>query len=160
MTTSVVTILSQIATLERMITSPDTHRAMKAYDNIPLTIAVAQMPCFINFPKALTENVLVSSDEKGREFHEVRNYSLNLYHSAYGSGINEEKSGLLLPYFEEVYKLFGGYPHLAVLPGIIDARIISDSGVGTANYAGNMYYAISFTLKVTNRVRRTLSPAD
>lgn len=158
--TDVAGVLTQIATLQRMIIAPETSRPVKAYDAIPLTIAVAQCPCFVNFPKNLVENRLVGSDQSGREFWEIRNYALNLYHSSFGTGANEEKSGLLVPYFELVYALFGKYPHLNSLPGIVDAILTSDTGVGTATYVGNSYYAISFILKVTTRVRRPLSMSD
>jgi hypothetical protein len=160
MTTGVSEILTRIATLERLITSPETTRAVKCYDQIPYTLSSAQCPAFINFPKGLIENRLVGSEDAEREFWEIRNYSLVLYHSSYGKGANEEKSGLLVPYFELVYDLFGRYPHLDSMSGVIDAQITTDSGVGISTYVGNQFFAVSFNLRVTTQVRRLLASAD
>lgn len=153
-------VLKQIALIQREIISIETARAIKAYENIPLTMAVAQMPCFVNYPGTMQSNNIVGSDENAREFWEIRDYRMVLYHSAFGTGTNEEKAGLLVPYFELVYAKFGSYPHLKALGGIVDALIVSDSGTGTSNYVGNAYYAISFNLRVTRRVRRILDDVD
>jgi hypothetical protein len=157
---NVTGVLAQIAVIQREIISPDTLRACKAYGNIPLTMAAAQMPCFVNFPSPLQSNTLVGSDEMAREFWEVRDYRMVLYHSPLGAGTSEEKSGLLVPYFELVYSKFGSYPHLKGIGGVVDAIIVSDTGTGTSGYVGNMYYAIGFTLRVTTRVRRLVDDID
>ncbi len=153
-------ILSRIAEIEREILSPDTGKVCIAYDNIPGTLTASQMPCFVNYPRQLIKNDLVGSDERGRTFLETRNFGLTLYHSPVGTGANEEKTGLLVPYFELVYSKFGSYPHLKALEGIVDALITNDSGTGTATYSGTEYYAINFNLQVIRRVRRLLDEID
>lgn len=156
----VVSILAQIATIEREMLIPTSGSAILAYDNIPVTISAAQMPCFVNFPGMLLSNILEGSDEVGREFIETRNFTLHLYHSPFGTGANEEKSGLLTPYFELAYITFGAYPHLKAHPEIVDASLVSDTGTQLIEFAGTMYYGIKFTLRVTRRVRRGLAKTD
>jgi len=158
--TGVVSILTQIAVIEREILIPVSGSAMLAYANIPLTISAAQMPCFVNFPGALLSNVIEGSDEDAREFIESRIFTLNMYHSPFGTGAGEEKSGLLTPYFELVYTAFGAYPHLKALPEIIDAVLSADTGTVLVEFAGAMYYGIKFTLRVTRRARRGLAQSD
>jgi hypothetical protein len=150
-------ILTQIATLERTIINPVSGSACRAYDNIPYTLTAAQMPCFVNFPRQMTSMNLMGSDEKGREFSELRNFELRFYLVPYGTGAEEEKSGLLIPWIELTYVTFGAYPHLKGLNGIMDSKMLSDTGVTVVEWAGNRYFGLSFTLSVLRRVRRLLN---
>jgi hypothetical protein len=156
----VADILARIAEIEREILSPVTGKAVKAYANIPQSVPPSDMPCFVNFPGALTENSLFGSDEVGREFTETRNYNLVFYLDPVGTGTNQEKSGLLVPYFELVLAKFGSYPRLKVLPEIQDAVITADSGTSQVTYNGDAHYGIRFVLRVTRVVRRLLSSTD
>ena len=156
----VVSVLAQLAVIEAEIVSPDTGRPIKAYSNIPLTIAAAQMPCFVNFPGNLISNEERSSDADGREFWEVRDYNLVLYHSPFGAGTNEEKAGLLAPYFELVMAKFMSYPLLKGVGEIEDSTISSGTGTVTVSFLAQQYNGIRFTLRTTRRVRRRLSITD
>lgn len=153
-------VLVQLATIEKEILDPVSSKALYAYDNIPYTLAAAQMPCFVNFPGNLISNVLDGSDEFERYFIETRNYLLNLYLFPYGTGTNQEKSGLLTPYLELVYETFGKYPHLKAHPGILDAQLVNDTGTSILNYVVNQYFGIQFTLRVSSRVKRLLASTD
>jgi hypothetical protein len=156
----VVTILGQIATIEREIIVPTSGSAPYAYDNIPHTINMGMMPCFVNFPGPLISNILDGSDQDGREFYEIRNFNLAFYLAPLGAGINEEMAGDLAPYFELVYTKFGQYPRLKASPEIVDAVITGDSGTTQLAFIQTTYYGIRFTLKVTRLVRRILSNSD
>ena len=153
-------VLTRIYQLETRMINPVSGSPIFAYDNIPYTISVADMPLFVNFPGSLVSNTMIGSDEVGREMREVRNYNLVLYHSPYGSGIEGEKLGLLRPYFDLMYTLFGLYAHLDDLDGVIDSLLTGDGGAGTVTFSGQTYYGIKFTLQVVTRVRRLYGPND
>lgn len=154
MSAEVENILPQLASIQREIIDPVSNRAIVAYDNIPYAISVADMPLFLNFAGALTANDIVGSDSEARTFNERRNYRMVLYHSSFGSGVEGEKYGLLAPYFKLVYDKFGAYPHLKNLGGVLDAKLISDGGMQTVQFAGQTYYGISFVLQIISKTRR------
>jgi hypothetical protein len=160
MSAEVASVMAQLAVLQREILDPVTGDAITAYANVPYTTSVASMPCFINYAGPLSSNTVIGSDDNAREMREVRMYEMVFYHSAYGSGIEGEKVGLLLPYYQLVYEKFGAYPHLKNLGGIIDAVIASDSGMGTVTFVNQTYYGTRFRLQVTGRVRRVLGTND
>ena len=153
-------VLARLAQIESEIIDPASGSACVSYENVPYAVSVANMPLFLNFIGPLTQKIWEGGDENAREYNEVRNFNVVLYHSAYGSGIEGEKMGLLTPYFELVYAKFDSYPHLNALDGVMDARITSDAGVGTVQFSNQPYYGIRFTLQVTTRVRRVLSARD
>ncbi len=152
--------LAQIASIEREIIDPVSGKAIYAFDNIPYVLNVRDMPLFVNFPGPLKSNDLAGSDEEAREFNESRIIYLNLYHSAYGTGLEQEKSGLLTPYFALVYSVFGKYPHLKQMSGAMDSRLIEDSGTTVLKFNGQDYFGIRFSLRVTTRIRRPLDEAE
>lgn len=157
---SLVSILSSIASIEREISSPVSGSAIYAYENIPHTMAMGQCPCFVNFPGPLTGNSVYGSDEMGREYLEIRNINIRLYLSPFGTGVSEEKTGELVPYFDLVYNAFGKYPRLKNCPEVIEALLVGDTGVTQVVFLGTTYYGIGFTLKVTRLSRRLLSNTD
>ena len=114
------------------------------------------MPLFVNFVGALTESEMIGSDEDARTFNDTRTYSLTLYHSPYGAGVEGEKMGLLTPYFAKVYDAFAKYPRLKLLGGVLDSAIVADSGMTIVNFVGQQYYGVRFTLSVTSKTRRLL----
>jgi hypothetical protein len=161
MTAEVYEVMAQLAIIQREIIDPLSNKNMISFDNAPYTISVADMPLFVNFPGPLNMNQLAGSDEKGREFNETRIYTMNLFHSAVGTGIEGEKIGLLTPYFHLVYNKFGQYPHLKALAGVMDAKLIADSGInGNLQFSGQKYFGIRFSLQVLSRTRRTLGEGD
>lgn len=153
-------VMDRLAQLEQTIIDPVSGSALIAYNNVPYTISTADMPLFVNFVAPLTNNEQIGTDDAGREMRETRTYNAVLYHSPYASGIEGEKLGLLRPYFKLVYILFDGYPHLNSLDGVIDAKIVSDSGMGTVIFANQVYYGIRFTISVSTRVRRLYKDGD
>ncbi len=154
-------VLPQIAIIQREIADPTTGNLLKAHDNVPNSITVADMPLFVTFVGALVSSTLDGSDSKIRDFLEVRNYRMILYHSALGTGAPGEKLGLLLPYFDLVLNKFGSYPHLKRLAGIVNAQITGDSGMeNSMKFANVPYYGIDFTLQVTGHVYRKLAAGD
>lgn len=157
----VVTVLASIAAIQRNIIDPVSSGSIVAYDNAPYTISAANMPLFITLIKPLTRNELRSEgDGFGRDFIDTRSYDMILYHSPYGSGIDEEKIGLLSPWFDLVYTEFGKWPHLNDTDGIIDALIVADSGASVQEYVGQKYYGIRFSLQVKRRTRKLLGKGD
>jgi hypothetical protein len=154
-------VAAAIASVEGMIISPDTGGPVLAYASIPLSVPTANMPCMINFPGRMIENRLLGSDGfQGREFMETRMWDLVLYHSPMASGTPEEKSQLLVPYFELVYVQFGLYPRLNATQGVKDAMLVGDSGVATVEHTGNQFWGIRFQLRVSRQVRRLLAESD
>jgi len=154
MTAEVQNVMAQLAAIETEIVDPVTSGSIYAYPNVPYTISAVDMPLFVNFAKNLISNQVAGSDERGREFQEVRNYDLVLYHSPYGAGVEDEKLGDLQAYFKLVYDKFGGYPHLKQLGGVMDALITQDSGMSIVEFGGQHYFGIRFTLRVTASIRR------
>ena len=148
--------MTQIASIQRGITDPITGRALVAYGNVPYTISAADMPLFVNIVGALTRNVLAGSDSRAREFNETRLYQMTLYGGAYGTGVEGEMLAKLTPYFSLVYYRFGLYPHLNKLSGILDAKIVTDTGTTVVGFAGNQYFGIRFNLQVISKIRRPL----
>ena len=157
MTAEVSNILAQLAVLQREVVDPQSGHPLVAYDNVPYIINTADAPLFVNFAGALVKNEFSGSDERAREFNEVRNYKMNLYHSVFATGVEGEKAGLLTPFFALIYAKFGSYPHLKNLGGVLDARLIADSGMVTLEFAGHSWFGISFTLQVIARTRRLLA---
>lgn len=153
-------VLGKIALLQTQIISPETGQPIISFSDVPYTISAADMPLFVNFVGPLTGNEEHGSDDAGRELHETRTYNMVLYHSPYASGIEGEKIGLLRPYFKLIYILFDGYPHLKDTSGVLDAKIVSDSGMGTVIFANQTYYGIRFTLSVKTKVRRLFKDGD
>lgn len=160
MTAPLSDVLARIALLQRNLIDPVTSVAVQAFDNVPFTISRADMPLFINIVKPLTRNELVGSDDKGRDFNEVRTYDMILYHSPAAGGISEENIGLLTPWFDLVYIEFGKWPHLQQLDGIINALIVTDGGVSVQEFIGQQYYGIRFSLQVTRRTRYAFGKGD
>lgn len=152
--------VAQIATIEREILDPVSGKPIYAYDNIPFVLNVRDMPLFVNFPGPLKGNDLAGSDDRSREFNETRIIYLNLYHSAFATGLEQEKSGLLVPYFALVYSTFGKYPHLKGMAGAMDARLVEDTGTTMLPFNGQQYFGIKFSLRVTTRIRRNLDEAE
>jgi hypothetical protein len=147
-------VLARLAVIEKQVIDPSTLRAVNVYENIPFSINVGDMPLFINFVGPLTSDEVTGSDDKGRTMTETRSYKPVLYHSPFPSGTSQENYGYLTPYFEQVYQLFGSYPHLKQLAGVIDATLIGDSGMGVVEFQGQKYYGITFTLQVHTKLRR------
>lgn len=156
MSAEVNNVLTQIAVIQREIIDPQSSRALVAHENVPYTISAADMPLFVNFVGPLSQNQLMGSDERAREFNEVRAFTMTLYHSPFGSGIEGEKMGLVTPFFSLVYQKFGLYPHLKNLGGVVDAKLVADSGMTVVTFGSQDYYGVRFTLQVTSRVRRLL----
>ena len=157
---TIADVLARIAVIQREIISPDTGAAMVSYDNIPYTISGVDMPLFVNFAKPMTKSDIIGEDAKGRDFNDTRNYDMILYHSGYGQGVEQEKSGALTPYFDLMLNKFGAYPHLKGLPGVLDAQITSDSGSVAVNFVGQSYFGARFTLTVITKVRRPLASLE
>lgn len=155
--TDVPEILARIALIEREILDPVSGANIIAYDNVPYVISAADMPLMVNMVGPLISNTLMGSDEEAREFEEVRNYRLLLFHSPIGSGIEEEKTGLLTPFFQLVINKFQSYPHLKQLAGIRNSVITGDTGTTPMMFLGQSYFGMAFTLAVVNRTRRILS---
>ena len=149
-------IMARLALIEQEIIDPVSGQAIITYENVPYTISAADMPLFVNFVGNLSQSVVAGSDDQARDFNDTRNFTLTLYHSPYAAGIEGEKMGLLTPYFPLVYNKFGAYPHLKMLGGILDAKLIADSGMTVVTFAGNQYFGVKFTLQVISKVRRLL----
>ena len=153
---SVDEVMAELAVIEREILDPVSGKAVVAYENVPYTISAADMPLFVNYVGALTNSEMIGSDEDARTYNDTRNYILTLYHSPFGAGVEGEKMGLLTPYFASVYDTFAKYPHLKMLGGVLDSKIISDSGMTIVNFVSQQYYGVRFTLQVTSKTRRLL----
>lgn len=150
-------VLSALKTIQNEIIDPVRSKTIVAFDNTPYTISAADMPLFVNKVGALTKTLYEGTDIDAREFNETRIYQMELYHSPYGSGVEGEKMGELTPYFDLVYNKFYSYPHLKQLAGVVDAKIINDSGATVLEYMPNQfYYGIRFVLQVTTHVHRLL----
>lgn len=160
MTATVTAIMAQIAVLQRTIIDPVSGLAVVSFDNVPYTLSKADMPCFVTFVREGSQNILMGNDYKGRDFNDIRTYAMVLYHSPFGSGITEEKIGLLSPWFDLVYTEFMKYPHLNGTAGVVDAKIVSDSGASVQEFIGQQYYGIRFALQVTRRSRWLLDETD
>lgn len=156
MTAEVPNILTQIAIIQGEILDPVSGRACTTYANVPYTISMRDMPLFVNYAGPLTQMLLTGSDEAAREFNEIRAFTMILYHSPLGAGIEGEMSSFLTPFFPLVYAKFGEYPRLKQLAGVVDAKIIGDGGMAIVNFINQQYFGVRFTLQVTSRVRRTL----
>jgi hypothetical protein len=161
---TIVPILARIALLQREILVPTSgsmvpnNTYVMAEDNVPYSLVTANMPEFVNYVGPLVSSKLVGSDERGRTFEEVRQIKMVLYHSGFGSGLQDgEKYGELTAYFDLVYNKFGAYPRLRQLIGVQDAVITTDSGAAVVRFQGTDYYGVTFTLQVTTRVRRALT---
>lgn len=153
-------VMARIAVLQAEIINPVSGSACKSYANVPYAISAADMPLFVTFAGALTRNERTGEDNEGREFLETRSYNMVLYTAPYGSGIEGEQMGLLLPWFELTYAKFMAYPHLRALAGVVDSIIIGDTGSQLVSFANQSYYGIRFTLSVTGRVRRLIGTGD
>jgi len=149
-------VMEKLAEIEREILDPVTNKALVAYENVPYTISAADMPLFVNFVGALTNSEMIGSDEKARTYNDTRNYTLTLYHSPFGAGVEGEKMGLLTPFFARVYDTFAKYPHLKLMGGVMDAMLTGDSGMTIVNFVAQQYYGVRFTLQVTSKTRRLL----
>ena len=160
MTAEVNNVLAQLAIIQREIMNPLTGTPIVAYDNVPYVINSADMPLFVNLAGPLQSNQFSGADEQAREFNEIRNFKMNLYYAAYGTGVEGEKFGLLTPFFPLVYGKFGSYPHLKQLAGTLDARLINDTGMTTLDFSGHKWFAVSFTLQVISKVRRLLDELE
>ena len=160
MSVTVQDILSRTAALERTIISPTSGSALKAYANVPYSITAADMPLFVNFVGNLQQVVLQGSDELAQDFQEIRLYNLVLYLAPYGTGVQGEKFGLLSPYFDLVLAKMQAYPHLNNLPGIVNSRIVSDTGMGVVAFQDTKYFGIRFVLQVTSKTRRLLAAGE
>jgi hypothetical protein len=159
MTGRVTDVLIKIAEIEREVINPVSGSPALAYDNIPTTISGAQMPCFVNFPKNLASVEELGSGETGRENMEVRNYELRFFLSP-AAGAEEEKSGLLTPWFELVIAQMGLYPHLKGEPEVVKARLLADMGTVQVPWADQHYIGTVFQLQVTRRVFRPYNESE
>lgn len=160
MSAEVNDILAQLAVVQRELIDPVSGRAIVAFENVPYIINTADMPLFVNFAGALNRNDVAGSDHEARTFNETRNYTVVLYHSPFGAGVEGEKSGLLSPFFKMVYDKFGAYPHLKNLGGVLDAKLISDSGMATVRFANQDYFGVRFTLQVISKIRRPFGDGE
>lgn len=149
-------VMTQLAVIEREILNPYDSKALYAYENVPYTISAADMPLFVNYVGALTNSVMVGDDSDGRTFNDTRLYKLTLFHSPFGSGVEGEKMGLLTPFFALVYNTFGKYPHLKLQGGVIEAKLVGDSGMMIVKFINQEYYGVNFTLQVVSKTRRLL----
>jgi hypothetical protein len=150
-------VLAQLASEEREIINPVSGSPVYAYAQIPYSITAAQMPLFINFVGPLIEETSDGSDDDYLEYIETRSYNCKLFIAPYGSGVEGEKWGDLQPYFKLVYDKLNGYPHMKNIGGIINAKIIADTGMSQLlNFQGQLYYGCVFTLQVSTRVKRLL----
>lgn len=160
MSAEVQDVLARIAVLQRTLTDPVSGLAVVAFENVPYIINTADMPLFVNYAGALLRNDIAGSDSEARTFNETRNYTMVLYHSPYGAGVEGEKFGLLSPYFKTVYDLFGSYPHLNNLGGVLDAKLTGDGGMATVRFANQDYYGVRFTLQVISKIRRPFAAGE
>jgi hypothetical protein len=149
-------VMAKLAVIEREILDPVSNKAVVAFENVPYTISAADMPLFVNFVGALTDSEMIGSDDRARTYNDTRNYTLTLYHSPYGAGVEGEKRGLLTPYFALVYDVFAKYPHLKMMGGVLDAKLVGDSGMTIVNFVSQQYYGVRFTLQVTSKTRRLI----
>ena len=156
MTAEVPNVLAKLAAIQAEILDPQSGRACVSFENVPYTISAADMPLFVNYVGPLTQAVLMGSDSFAREFNEMRTYTMTLFHSPLGAGVEGEKMGLLTLFFPLVYEKFGSYPHLKELAGTLDAKLTGDSGMTIVNFIGQQYFGVRFTLQVTSKNRRTL----
>jgi len=160
MTAEVNNVLKQLAVIQLEILNPLNNLPIVAYDTVPYVINAADMPLFVNFPGPLVRNDVISSDDRGRDFNEVRTYTMNLYYAPYASGVEGEKTALMVPFFSLVYNKFGQYPHLKQLGGVLDAKLVGDSGTTTLTFIGQQDFAIKFSLQVVSKVRRLLDSRE
>jgi hypothetical protein len=160
MTADVTNVLSQLALIQAEIIRPESNDAMVVHENVPYSVTAADMPLMVNYVGALLQSTLIGSDNLAREFTEIRNFNMILYHSPYGAGVEGEKMGLLTPFFPLVYNKFGQYPHLKGLAGALDAKITGDSGMTLVSFVGQQYFGIRFTLQVTANIRRPLGEGE
>ena len=151
-------VLAALKVIQGEILDPVRGTGIVAFDNTPYTISAADMPLFVNRVKQLTQMRDEGSDGEAREFLETRLYEMVLYHSPYGAGVEGEKTGELTPYFDLVYDKFMSYRTLKNLMGVVDSRIINDSGASIISFASptQQYYAIRFMLQVLTHVHRKL----
>jgi hypothetical protein len=154
---SVTSVLAQLVIIEGTMNDPATGLSVFAFPNIPTTMTPTQMPCFINRPKNALRTDKTGSDELGQEYLELRNYDVQLFLAPLPSGVEQEKSGLLTPWFDLVYTTFEAYPHLMATAEIMNVLLESDTGDAPQQFAGTNYYGITFRLLVNRRVRRVFA---
>ncbi len=160
MSAEVQDILIRLAAIQRELIDPVSGLPLVAFDNVPYIVNTADMPLFVNFAGALNRNDVAGSDHEARTFNETRNYTMVLYHSPFGSGVEGEKSGLLSPFFKMVYDKFGAYPHLKNLGGVLEAKLISDSGMTVVRFSNQDYFGVRFTLQVVSKIRRPFGDGE
>ncbi len=142
-------ILKQLAVIEREITG-----VRRAFDNVPNSIATADMPLFINLPGPMNENwVDGGEDAGGVEAIEAREYQCILIVAPVASGISGEAFGKVPPLLAAVRNKFGSYPLLKGMP-IRGAQLQRDSGERSdIQFGGVPFFGVIFTVVVEARVR-------
>lgn len=118
---------------------------------MPNSIPPSDLPFFGNFT-----GQAAYGRQQGSDLDIVtRSYTMRLFVAELGQGIPGEIERLCEPFFESVRDKFDGLPRLDNLNGVRDAKILSDSGAGVLQYAGETFIGIEFKLQVIEEAQIT-----
>lgn len=129
-----------------------------AYAQGPLSLAGANMPCFVNLTRQATVDW-----EQGSDLEiETRLYAMQLYVMSFGQGIPGEAERKCEPFFPLIRDTFAARPGLENLPGVQKATFLGDSGVIIMSYPlqGERYFGVEFRLQVSEIVERSYANYD
>lgn len=105
--------------------------------------ALSHTPAFVNFTGP------AQYDYSQSDAVEItRRYTMRLYLREKGQGIDGEAERLAEPWFEAVVNCFSARRRLGNTQFVKTSRLLSDSGLQVAAYAGQDYLAIDFVIEV------------
>lgn len=105
--------------------------------------ALPHTPAFVNFAGP------AQYDYSQSDAVEItRRYTMRLYLREKGQGIDGEAERLAEPWFASVAGCFAARRRLGKTRYVKNARLVSDSGLMVATYAGQEYLAIDFVIEV------------
>jgi hypothetical protein len=123
----------------------------------PLPDSLVDLPAFVNFPGAASDNWSVDGSDR---YMERRRYRMLLYLLGYGEGIEREGEMAARPFYTRIAILFAGIPSLGNIPGVQRTFLAGDSGLTTLRYANTSYWGIEFWLDVEYHHRRLYATGE
>ena len=133
---TVATVKTALATIQNDVLG------IKAFAEGPASLAT--MPCIVNFTGPAQYDF---SQSDAVEL--TRRYTMRLFVREVGQGIDGEVERLAEPWFTTVRECFAARRRLGNTAYVRTSRLLSDSGLQVASYAGQEYLAIDFVIEVT-----------
>lgn len=120
----------------------------RAYDRLPGSLAMADLPAFLIVPGAATQKMLSGRGSAGGAMQETRTYRLLLYVKPLSLETFNQAMNEVRPFFRRVQERFVAAHRLDNLDYVVHAHLVGDSGVTPLVYGRAEYAGVEFDLEV------------